>query len=228
VPDSPRPHPTAINDRGDILIRAAGSVAEFVYRDGTFTPIVQPSNGVLNVLGINNKGDIVGGFVDFDSSGTAIGLHGFIFDGKTYQTIDYPGSMDTWFTGINDKGQVIGQYTTSPLTSSTRSFLWDRGTFMPLDIPGTDGRVTGINNRGEIVGTYNGYCASQDVNGGLSFVYYKGNYTCFVVPDSINVQPAGRFAATNATGINDLGQVVGYWSNRFINIHSFIATPQSD
>jgi uncharacterized membrane protein len=221
VPDSPRTSLTGINDRGDIVGHSTDPFSGFLYRDGAFTPILHP-----DVLGINNKGDIIGGFVDIDSFGNASRAHGFIFNGKTYQTIDYPGSTGTRLTGINDHGQVVGQYTVG---DSIYSFLWDRGTYIPLAIPGKNGRVTGINNRGEIIGTYDGYCASQDVNGGLSFVYDHGSYTCFVVPDAISTQPGGRFAATFATGINDRGQIVGYWYDRATSaIRSFIATPQSD
>lgn len=221
VPDSPRTHLAGINDRGDILGHAYDPFRSFLYRNGAFTPVLY-----ADTLAINNRGDMVGGLVEYDSSGAAIKLQGFIFNGKTTQTIDYPGSIDTWLTGINDRGMVIGQYTTSELTSSTRSFLWDRGTYIPLDIPGENGRVTGINNRGEIVGTFDGYCAIQDVNGGLGFVYYQGGYTCFVVPDAINEQPGGRFAATFATDVNDRGQLVGYFYDRTQGIRGFIATPE--
>jgi hypothetical protein len=222
VPDSPRTHLRGINDRGDILGWAYDPFRAFLYRKGAFTPILYSYT-----LAINNRGDMVGGFVDYDSPGTEMKVQGFIFDGKTTQTIDYPGSVDTWLTGINDRGQVIGQYMTSELTSSTRSFLWDRGTYIPLDIPG-ESRVTGINNRGEIVGTYDGYCASQDVTGGLGFVYYRGSYTCFVVPDAINEQPGGRFAATFPTGVNDRGQIAGYFYDRTVGdtIRGFIGTPE--
>jgi hypothetical protein len=221
VPGSARTNLTGINDRGDIVGQSTDPFSGFLYRDGAFTRIRYP-----NVRGINNKGDIIGGFVAFDDFGNATGLHGFIFDGKKYQTLDYPGSTGTWLTGINDNGQVVGQYTVG---ESIYSFLWDHDTYIPLAIPGKNGRVSGINNRGEIIGTYDGYCASQDVIGGLSFVYDHGSYTCFVVPDAISTQPGGRFAATVATGINDRGEIVGYWTDRTTStIRSFIATPQSD
>lgn len=204
------------NDRGEIVGSAApGPFAGFVYRDGGFTPTLYAS-----VRGINNRGDIVGGFAD------ATGTHGFIFNGTTYQSIDYPGSRASWLTGINDSGQMVGEYM---LGDSIYGFLWDHGTYIPLVIPGENGRVNGINNRGEIIGSYDGYCASQNVNGGLSFVYSRGSYTCFVVPDAISTQPGDRFAYTVATGINDAGQIVGDWYDRTKSAYrSFIATPHAD
>src|SRR5438270_13902603 len=127
-----RNHRTGIDDLGNIVGHVEDPYSVFLYRDGAFT-----HNRYPHVLGINNKGDIIGSFVDFDGFGNATGLHGFIFDGKKYQTLDYPGSTGTRLTGINDNGQVVGQYTVG---ESIYSFLWDRGTYIPLAIPGRNGR----------------------------------------------------------------------------------------
>ena len=43
--------------------------------------------------------------------GAASGLHGFLFSGGTYTTLDDPlGTNGTIATGINNTGQIVGTY----------------------------------------------------------------------------------------------------------------------
>ena len=37
-------------------------------------------------------------------------LHGFLLSGGTYSAIDYPNAINTYVTGINDFGEIVGQW----------------------------------------------------------------------------------------------------------------------
>jgi len=69
---------------------------------------------------------------------------------STFSSIDVPGAFATAAHGINDRGQIVGEYSAGGL----HGFVLDHGTFTTFDVPGTP---TGINNRGEIVGGTGGH-----------------------------------------------------------------------
>jgi len=72
-----------------------------------------------------------------------------------FNTFNQPGvfTSGTEAFGINDVGQIVGQYSD---LGGTHGFLLSGGIYTTLDDPlGTHGTVaTGINNAGQIVGTY--------------------------------------------------------------------------
>lgn len=106
---------------------------------------------------------------------------GFTLNNGVYSTIASPGS-DTFATGINDAGQVVGS------ASGSGGFLYTAGSFTPLPFllyP------LGINDAGQIVGKVN-YSGFLDSGGTVT---------------TIDVYPG---ADTWANGINNLGEIVGY------------------
>src|SRR5947199_74448 len=108
---------------------------------------------------------------------------------STFTTIDIPvpGATGTVAVGINNRGQIVGSYST---TSGFHSFLLDHGTFTTIDVPGA-GYASGINDRGQIVGVYHIYS---------SFLLDHGTFTTIDVPGA---------SFTEASGINNRGQIVG-------------------
>jgi uncharacterized membrane protein len=58
-----------------------------------------PESGI-----ISNSFIIVGSYYD------DTGSHGFLLDGDTFITIDLPGALATYADGINDRGQIVGEY----------------------------------------------------------------------------------------------------------------------
>ena len=71
----------------------------------------------------------------------------------TFTTIDVPGAVATLAQGINDHGQIVGEYLDG-ITGPGHGPLLD-GTFTTIDVPGASFTVArGINNRGQIVGYY--------------------------------------------------------------------------
>jgi RHS repeat-associated protein len=115
-----------------------------------------PANKGTVIFDINNLGQMVGAY--FDPVGDV--QHGFLVDGETFTTIDYPGSSTTWLNSINDSGLMAGAYY-DDAAQVWHGFLTDRtGTkFTVLDFPNAPGQqhdtfVSAINNAGRIVGYY--------------------------------------------------------------------------
>ena len=65
----------------------------------------------------------------------------------TFTTIDVPGAFSTEAFGINDAGQIVGDFHVD------HGFLYTAGTFTTIDVPGAfSTQASGINNAGQIVG----------------------------------------------------------------------------
>jgi probable HAF family extracellular repeat protein len=118
----------------------------------------------------------------------------------TYTTIDDPlaigGTGGTQAFGINDFGQIVGEYTGG---GAVHGFLYSGGTYVTLDDPLATGLTAAfdINNLGQIVGSY------FNNTGTHGFLLTGGTY--------ITLDVVGA-TSTQATGINDNGQIVGYYT----------------
>jgi uncharacterized membrane protein len=84
----------------------------FVYTLGTnsFAPFQFPGATQTSANGINDAGQIVGGYYPsfFGFS------HGYVKDGNAFTTLDYPGAYDTNLFGINNAGLIVGTQVSSP------------------------------------------------------------------------------------------------------------------
>jgi probable HAF family extracellular repeat protein len=159
---------------------------------------------------INNAGQIVGSYTIFMGGLSPFSQgYGFIYNPQdgTYAILNDPLGIFTSAQGINDVGQVVGNYSAVGLL---HGFLYTGGTYTPLDAPGaTQTQPNGINNVGQIVGSY----SVGSVNHG--FFYNGGTYT--TVDDPL-AGPAG----TSAYGINNAGQIVGYYTDAGGRSHGFL------
>ena len=93
--------------------------------------------------------------------GLLMGVTGQATAQPTYNftTLDVPGSTDTWASGINDSGQIVGGYFGA---DGTHGFLLDQGSYTTLDVPGARYTwATGINASGQIVGGYSDAAGGQ-------------------------------------------------------------------
>src|SRR5438046_10595458 len=66
-----------------------------------FTTIDVLNSVTTNAFGINNQGQIVGGYDG----------HGFLLSRCTFTTIDVPNSQGTETNRINDRDQTVGRFT---------------------------------------------------------------------------------------------------------------------
>jgi len=251
IPDDPATAQTAaeaINNAGNIVGQAAvnpsgfgGPVHSFLFSGGSFTNFDITATNISAAFGINNHSGIVGGYEEPVFSGKAYaGTLGH------FVTITPPGSAGTGdaAVGINDAGVIVGAYTTTP-GGPSHGFIDNGGAFTTFDVPGaTSTRLTGINNLGQLAGFYQ----SGGVTNGFE-TDAAGNII-LTVPgvggDKIAINDFGQIAGTigsegfvdtagtillisvdsagltEVTGINDVGQIVGFYTTP--NAHSFIAT----
>jgi probable HAF family extracellular repeat protein len=154
--------------------------------------------------GINNAGQIVGGYINSDGS-----RHGFLLSGGQFTTIDF-GNHTTELTGINNSGQIVGAYDLNSLSTGDHGLEGAHGfltntlgnSFTPIDYPGGVASTTPskINDSGSVVGVYRSSLSDP----GQGFLLTGGNsYSTVNVP----------FAAfgTHANGINNAGLIVGQY-----------------
>jgi probable HAF family extracellular repeat protein len=116
----------------------------------------------------------------------------------TYVRISVPGSEETWATGINARGDIVGVYFTAGVR---HGYLLRKGVYTTLPFP--EGAVAfgarAINARGDIVGTF-------DTSDGAMHGYLlkDGQYTAFDHPGS---------STTSAFGLNNADDIVGVWED---------------
>jgi len=148
----------------------------------TVTLIDVPGSRSTTAFGINNAGQIVGTYTD--SAGNE---HGFLDTNGTFTTLDFPGSTGTAAYGINNVGQIVGSY-------SGGTFLYQNGTYTPLNLPFPIGSKLAINDVGQTAGT------SRDLR---AFLYANGQVT--FLPPYNSISSPYSFAY----GINNAGAIVG-------------------
>jgi probable HAF family extracellular repeat protein len=114
--------------------------------------------------------------------------------------LDVPGATSTVAYGINDAGQIVGDFGNN---TGVHGFLDTGGSYTTILVPGAP-LITvaqGINNVGQIVGTFGNNFVQH------GFLDTGGNFTQLDVPGLSGIQQT-----TTANGINDAGQIVGSYS----------------
>jgi uncharacterized membrane protein len=159
--------------------------------DLTFTSIDVPGAGFVGAEGINTAGDIVG-YYGKTNNGP---FRSFLLSGGNFTFFNYPGGKSTVATGINDSGLIVGYV--GNLT--VRGFLFDGSTFTSTIQHGSDSATftIGINNAGDLVG------GAGTVGSTKGFELQNGHFQT-VGPNN------GQYVYVYATGINNLGEVVGW------------------
>jgi len=175
----------------------------YVLERGRFTPVTLPP-GVedptalgIGPIDLNDRRQIVGSYDDVAADAT----RGFLLMRGRFATVHVPGAMSSQAQGINNRGQIVGVYSTdsnaiSAPDATRRGFLLDRGRYVRLDVPGArDTNAFDINDRGQVVGQY------EDADGRFhGYVWQWGRFRTIDVPGQ---------SSTDATGINNRGQITG-------------------
>ena len=166
VPDSQGTGPFRINDRrqvvgiyidGDAQPEPGGilPVHGFLWDAGEFETIDVAGAAATLILGINNRGQMVGSWIDKRG-----GYHGFLRDrnGTVTTLPDVPGAEPTAGgtqpSSINDRGRITGL--AYDAQGGSRAFVYKRGRYTLFEgtRDATYTRAVDINNRGRIVGDY--------------------------------------------------------------------------
>jgi uncharacterized membrane protein len=189
-------------------VDAGGAYHGFVWQNGVATSV--DYTGVSGVTSTflfqdNSSGQVAGYYTGSDGNS-----HSLIYNSAsgTWTTVpDAPGGYPfNAAGGINDKGQLAGNYSTDPTASSNLvGWLYDikTNTYTPFTISGANsyGAATyGMNNNGDIAGVY--YDAGGTPHG-------------FVWDPSTGARTVDVSGAqgTQAFAINDSGTVAGGYFN---------------
>ncbi|ABF40924.1 hypothetical protein Acid345_1923 [Candidatus Koribacter versatilis Ellin345] len=192
----------ASNDKGQIAGTYGVLVGDvpypyshgFLYENGTFTQVDYPGAASTFLTGINNAGDLVG---YFELIPTGLN-HAFVKHGSTWTEIAPPNSMNASATGISNTGEVIGEYGTATDAFVFRYKNGQLTNFGPK--PGSTAMwASAINKYESIVGYF------ENGNDFYAYTYKNGIYYTYAYP-----APKGALLYTVYTGINDLGDRVGY------------------
>jgi probable HAF family extracellular repeat protein len=205
--------PYAVNDSGLIVgqdYTTQGIYQAFVYNPATqaYTFLTPPGATNSNAVGINDSGQIVGGY------GNTSGNYGYLYSGGIFTTLSVPGafqySPSTFFDGggtsaegINNAGEIAGTWTNS--SGYEQGFEYSGGTFTDtgIDEPGESyTALYGINDSGLISGNaFNFVHGVRSVNS--AFLYNGSTFTPIAYPGA---------TSTTVQGINDSGDAVGWYS----------------
>ena len=185
-----------------------------------FSTVSDPLSSGSYALGINNGGQIVGYYYD----DTEI-VHGFLLSDGQYTTLDDPSAnttdnQGTYASGIANDGTIVGYYfgADDAFHGFVATPASDYTSFTDVDDPSADNdffggtHATAINAgadgaASEVAGYY--YDALGTAHG---FVYTGSlttiDPTAFTTINDPNVASTG---GTYVTGINDSGEIVGYY-----------------
>jgi probable HAF family extracellular repeat protein len=166
--------------------------------DYIFTTIDVPNSYFTSAHGINDAGQIVGTY-------GGKGVHGFLYSGGSYTTLDAPGGSTGWTDafGISASGQVVGAvHSSGGIRAPVSGYLYQAGSYTPINVPGAHSTLAfGISGSGQIVGTYS-ITNQNGVGPFFGFLLSGGNYTTL-----------GFGSNAELHGINNAGQMVGFSSS---------------
>jgi probable HAF family extracellular repeat protein len=228
---------------GFLLIPGIARAQQYLLENEAF-----PGDTFTQLLSINDA-DVIAGY-----HGQMVN-QGFILNlgaPNVFTPENFPGSMQTQVTGINNSGDTSGFYIDN--NDVQHGFLETNGVFSTVDFPGTTfNNLLGLNNTGQSAGFFmTGGQQTQYIFN--PFLPVGGQFKPLTLPGSgqatdINDkgQVSGFFATgqnaddgfllsagkltilsfpgatvTEALGLNNLGQVVGFYNDAAGNPHGFI------
>ena len=244
IPGATSTSPGGISNAGVIIgiyVDTSGAVHGFILNGKKVTTLTHPasSNTGAYHIAANGKVRVVGAY--YPNSG---GVMGFLYEGGKYTDIPGPkGSIGSVAQGINDNGDIVGQFAD---TKGTHGFLLSKGKYTTLDVPGNFGGTvaTGINDKGFVVvywgdtkfsiesSIYNpktkkfkkinvpgaSLTAAWDINNAGDVVYEwidsaGAEHGALLHGGHYYKFDYPKSAGTQAVGINDKGMIVGGYSN---------------
>jgi probable HAF family extracellular repeat protein len=206
--------PQAINNSGVVVgsTAALSSVGQAYVQNGSQRTILQSGNFTNGTaIGVNGAGQVAANLTTANGQAQA-----FLFSGSAAQGL----GSGTSAIALNRSGAVVGDFTT---TSGTQhAFVWSNGSLHDLGALGgsaSGSTANGINSAGVIVGTSNISGAVNPTS--HAFVDQNGVMT------DLNKMISGGIAKTlyEATGINDLGQILATGVDSEGNRAAFVLTP---
>jgi len=234
-PGSVQTQVTGLNDNGVTVgfwstMNTASQVNNnfgFYERNGSFHRVQFPTGDNANpvvdqLLGVNDHDVAVG----FYTNGGGLN-RGYTYNIRTHQfgrvwVPGYPTGVSapsTTAAAINNNGDIAG-FWTNPKTGNTDGFLFRNGRFTDLTAPGASStQAFGVNNRDEVVGDYTVGSGSSAVMHGFSWTP-SGGFSTVDDPQGVGT--------TTINGVNDAGDLVGFYTDTAGNTDGLLAMPGSN
>jgi probable HAF family extracellular repeat protein len=178
------------------------------------------------LLGINNEGVIAG---YFGSGAKGHPNKGYElrppFAQGDFGNENFPGSVQTQVTGLNDWGMTVGFFSTQNTASQANNnfgfYEW-RGRFYRVDFPTTYNssppvnQLLGVNDRGMAVGFYTNHAGS---NRGYEYDIFTRQFSRVQVPGA----PGGTAGPSlTAAAINNQGDIAGFYNKTSSTVDGFL------
>ena len=175
------------------------------------------------LLGINDEGTIAGYF------GSGMAGHpnkGYVllppYGQHPYVNENFPGSVQTQVTGLNNRGVTVGFWSNTNMGSGDANFGWISigGQFRQADFPTGDDaspvvdQLLGVNDSDVAVGFWTD---AQGTNHGYEFNALTGQFRSVVDPSDPGL-------SLTAAAINDSGDVAGVYTTAAGNTDGFLLT----
>ena len=140
----------------------------------------------------------------------------YLLDRGEVTRIDFPRATATVALGVNNRGQVVGQY--ARRAGKTPRVPWENGRFTTIDVPGASiTAAADINDRGEIAGFFSDDPIDPTglATSARGFLLSGGDFTTFDAPGVLFTQPKS---------LNNRGQIVGFTASdaALTDAHGFL------
>jgi Cu/Zn superoxide dismutase len=171
---------------------------------------------VDQLLGVSDSGVAVGFWTDANGKN-----HGYTVNVNTgkFSAVTDPNAPGASLTAaaINSGGGIAGFYT-NPANASTDGFLASGGEFIDLSVPGASSTMAlGVNDDDEVAGTYTVGSGSGAAVHGFTWTL-GGGFQSIDDPHGIGT--------TTINGVNDAGDLVGFYVDGAGNTDGMLAAPQ--
>jgi hypothetical protein len=178
------------------------------------------------LLGINNEGVIAGYFGSGAQGHPNKGYElSAPFAQGDFRNENFPGSVQTQVTGLNDNGVTVGfwskQNTASMANNNFGFYEWN-GRFHNVNFPtGTPAKppvdqLLGVNNFDIAVGFFTN---SSGTNRGYEYNIHTGRFSRVLPPGASN---SNLGASLTAAGINNRGDVTGFYNKTSSVVDAFL------
>ncbi len=176
---------TTVGVAGGTFALGSMNGTPFTLKGSTFTPLTITIGGKtynkFTVWGTNNWGTTVGTYADSSDH-----PHGFKrYSNGNSVALDYPGSVETVASAVNDNGTIVGYYSKYlPPNAWWHGFIYSNGKWATLNFPDSTQEtvLTGISNANLIVGSTAKGRSSITLTG--AFLYQGGAFKRIVLPNS--------------------------------------------
>lgn len=195
-----------INNSGSRVVGSfqdsSGAFEGFIYNGRSYKALVAPnSNAMTRANGVNKSNLVVGDFRGTDGFN-----HGYFYSQGKFTQFDIGGNIrSTYINGINDVGNFSGQAD----DPNINAFVSIDGVVTVFTVSGNQSVAFGINNSNTAVGTF--YPPPFTVYHGFSRAA-DGTITQIDFPGS---------TSTSCLGINDSGQITGFYLDSAGIVHGF-------